>query len=1062
MKINRLATTASPGGALSPQLAATASIDSDPANACGGTVRALLTCLARITTGLVALSQTAAAAGVSLAWNANPEADITGYRVSYGTTSGVYQNVVSVGTNPTASISGLNEGTTYFFAVSALNQAGLQSPLSSQISYQVPVTTPTNQAPVATAASVATNEDASVNILLKGTDPENSPLTYSVVTSPTKGVLSGTAPNLTYSPSADYSGSDSFTFRVNDGSLNSANATVSITVNPVNDTPVATPRSVTTPEDTAVAIVLAGTDKDLNTLTFSVVTGPSNGTLSGTAPNLTYTPVANFNGSDQLTFRVNDGTVNSATATVAISVTPVNDAPVAQNKSAATAEDTPVAVILSGTDPENSPLTFAIVNSPSKGTLSGTVPNLTYTPSADSNGNDSFTYRVNDGTTNSSTATVSITISPVNDAPVAASKSVTTIEDTPLPIILSGSDKDLNTLTFSVVTGPSNGTLTGTAPNLTYSPAKNYNGSDQFTFRVNDGSVDSQLATISILVSTSNDAPVALPDSLTIAEDTPLPIVLGGTDAEGATLNFTIVTGPTKGSLSGTPPKLTYTPTANFSGNDSFTFIVNDGAANSQQATVSLTVTPVNDAPVANSFTVETPAGSPRSIALTGSDPDGNTLTFTIVSNPAKGTLSGTAPSLTYQPNPGATGSDQFTYRASDGSLNSANATVSINITPVTTVVPNLAPVFTADPISLVGTAGTPVGGQLAATDANTADVLTFSKISGPAWLAVSSSGALSGTPQAANAGTNSFLVQVTDNNGASDQATLNITVSSAASVNRAPAFIGNPIFAAETSENAVYSGQSLAGQAVDPDAGDTITYWKIAGPAWLNVAPNGQLSGTPPSGSAGTNSFVIRAADSALATADTELRIYVAGLPLPWTTSDIGTGQIPGSVSYLSGSYTQTGSGALGGISDKTRFTYQTLSGDGTILAKVRLAQNSGPVCYAGIMIRETMGPKAREVFLGLGNDSSYRLVTRTKAGSRAAVKGFARDAGPDTWVRLSRSRSKGMVFAHKSADGINWTYLGATKITLAATCHIGLAVSSGSDASQTVATFGNLYVEP
>ncbi len=1062
MKTNRLAATASSGGALSQKLSTIARIVSESLEVRGGNVQALLTCLAVITTGLAATSQTAAAAGVSLAWNANPETNITGYRVSYGTTSGVYPNVVNVGTSPTTSISGLTEGTTYYFAVAAVNQDSLQSPLSSPISYMIPVSTPTNQAPVAMAASISTNEDTGLTITLKGTDPENSPLTYSVVATPTKGSLSGNAPNLTYTPSTDFNGNDSFTFRVNDGSLTSSTATVSITVLPVNDTPVATQRSVTTLEDTTVAIVLTGTDKDLNTLTFSIVAGPSNGTLTGTAPNLTYRPTSNFNGSDQFTFRVNDGIVNSATATILISVTSVNDPPVAQNQSISTIEDTPVAIVLSGIDSETSPLTFAIVNGPTKGTLAGTAPNLTYTPSPDSNGSDSFTYRVSDGVANSGNATVSITVTPVNDAPVATSKSVSTVEDTPLSIILGGSDKDLNSLTFSVVTGPSNGSLTGVPPNLNYSPAKNFSGSDQFTFLVYDGTANSQAATISIVVSASNDAPVALAGTHTTAEDTPLAIAIGGTDSEGATLSFTIVTSPVKGTLSGTPPNVTYSPATNYSGTDSFTFQVNDGALSSLPATVSLTITPVNDAPVANSLAVETPAGSPKSVILTGSDVDGTALAFTIIGSPTKGLLSGTPPNLTYQPNAGATGSDQFTFRTSDGSLTSPLATVSINITPVTDTVKNFAPVFTADPIALNGSAGLAIGGQLAATDANAGDVLTFTKVSGPAWLAVSTSGAFGGIPQASNAGTNSFIVRVTDNGGASDDATLTINVASAATVNSAPVFIGNPIFSAEASENAPYSGQSLQGKAVDSDPGDSITYWKIAGPAWLNIGRDGQLSGTPPPGSAGTSSFHIRAADSALATVDTELRIYVAGLPLPWRTSDLGGGQTPGSVSYLAGDYTQRGSGALGGVSDKSRYTYQTLSGDGSIIAKVSLQQNSGPACYAGIMIRESMGPKAREVFLGLTNDSSYRLVVRAKAGAKASVRGFARDAGPDTWVRIVRNTKLRMFYAYKSSDGVNWTYLGATKIAMAGTCHIGLAVSSGSDASQTTAEFSNLYVAP
>jgi hypothetical protein len=112
--------------------------------------------------------------------------------------------------------------------------------------------------------------------------------------------------------------------------------------------------------------------------------------------------------------------------------------------------------------------------------------------------------------------------------------------------------------------------------------------------------------------------------------------------------------------------------------------------------------------------------------------------------------------------------------------------------------------------------------------------------------------------------------------------------------------------------------------------------------------------------------------------------------------------------------------------------------------------------------MIRDSMAPRSRQVFLGLGSDGSYRLMRRVKAGAKASVRYIAKDPGPDTWVRLVRNVKQKSVFAYKSADGINWTYLGATKIPLARTCHVGMAVSSGSDFTQAVATFGNLYVGP
>ena len=235
---------------------------------------------------------------------------------------------------------------------------------------------------------------------------------------------------------------DSFTFVANDGHSNSAPATISITVTPVNDAPVANAQSVTTQQDTQVAITLTGSDVDGDGLTYTVVTQPANGTLNGTAPNLTYTPGKGYIGPDSFDFTVYDGSATSDPATVSINVTPVNHPPVADPQSVTTNEDTAVAITLTGSDSDSDPLAFAVAGPPSHGTLSGTAPNLTYTPVANYNGPDSFTFVVNDGKVNSDPATVSITVNAVNDAPVANAQSVTTQQDTAKAITLTGSDVD--------------------------------------------------------------------------------------------------------------------------------------------------------------------------------------------------------------------------------------------------------------------------------------------------------------------------------------------------------------------------------------------------------------------------------------------------------------------------------------------------------------------------------------------------------------------------------------------------------------------------------------------
>ncbi len=326
--------------------------------------------------------------------------------------------------------------------------------------------------------------------------------------------LSGTAPNLTYTPAADYNGPDSFAFVTNDGSVNSAPATVSLTITPVNDTPVANNQDVVTSQDVPVALTLTGSDVDGDTLSFAVLAGPLNGVLSGTAPDLTYTPNLGFVGDDSFTFEANDAQSSSPSATVSVTVTRTNHQPAADAQSVVTAEDTTLAIVLTGSDPDSDPLSFVVTVAPAHGALSGTAPNLTYTPAANYNGPDSFQFVANDGLVDSLAATVSIDIAPVNDAPLANAQSVTVAEDSSVAVTLTGSDVDGDVLSFSVVDAPAHGVLSGTAPNLIYTPAANYNGPDSFTFLVNDGTVDSALAAVSLTVTAVNDAPVANPQTV--------------------------------------------------------------------------------------------------------------------------------------------------------------------------------------------------------------------------------------------------------------------------------------------------------------------------------------------------------------------------------------------------------------------------------------------------------------------------------------------------------------------------------------------------------------------
>jgi len=228
-------------------------------------------------------------------------------------------------------------------------------------------------------------------------------------------------------------------------------------------------------------------------------------------------------------------TVTTVTAKLAINqdCPPPNRVPTCNDLTLTTDEDTPIEADLGCTDADGDPLTYQIATAPAHGALSGTAPNLTYTPAANYNGADSFAYKANDGELDSNTATASITVTPVNDVPVCNNLNITTPLDTPVAATLVCSDVDGDALTYSVVSPPAHGALAGTAPNLTYTPAAGYSGLDSFTYRANDGNADSEIAVVSITVTT----PPARPPNDDFDDATLIPEVpfVDHVDTRGAT-----------------------------------------------------------------------------------------------------------------------------------------------------------------------------------------------------------------------------------------------------------------------------------------------------------------------------------------------------------------------------------------------------------------------------------------------------------------------------------------------------------------------------------------------
>ncbi|MCP4263376.1 MAG: tandem-95 repeat protein, partial [Planctomycetes bacterium] len=343
------------------------------------------------------------------------------------------------------------------------------------------------------------------------------------VTQGANGTVTNNGTDVTYTPNADYNGVDSFDYTVSDGQGGFDTATVTVTVTPVNDAPVAVDDAYSTNEDTPLTVAAPGvlandSDVDGDPLTAVLVTGPGSGTLTlNSDGSFNYTPNTNFNGTDSFVYEASDGNGGTDTATVTITVNAVNYAPVAADDAYVTDENTPLTVVAPGvlsndTDTENDPLTSVLDTDVSNGTLVLNADgSFTYTPDADFNGTDSFTYTADDGNGGTDTATVTITVNPVNDAPVANDDSATTDENVAITVNVLANDTDVDgdTLSVASVIQPTNGTVVINADNtVTYTPTASFNGLDSFTYIVSDGNGGTDTATVTIDVTPVGGAPI--------------------------------------------------------------------------------------------------------------------------------------------------------------------------------------------------------------------------------------------------------------------------------------------------------------------------------------------------------------------------------------------------------------------------------------------------------------------------------------------------------------------------------------------------------------------------
>jgi VCBS repeat-containing protein len=498
---------------------------------------------------------------------------------------------------------------------------------------------------------------------------------------------------------------DVVSYTIADLSGATSTTTLTITIHGLNDAPVAGADSGSTDEDTPLIVSAPGllsndTDADHDTV-LSVIEVNGDSTAVGQPVTLasgavvtvfadgryTYNPNGAFEAlrtgqtaTDSFTYRVSDG-LASDVATVTITITGVNDIPVAQDVQVTVGEDGPAATeSFVATDAEPGALTYAILTQPAGGqVVNNGDGTFTFDPGADFQAlpaggqrTVTFTYQALDADGGiSDPATVMVTVLGANDAPVAADDFATTDEDTALHVSAPGllsNDTDVDTgdtLAVAAVNGnaaavgqpmtlASGAVLTVLADGrYTYNPngafealAPGQTATDSFTYTVTDAAGATSTAKVTITITGVNDAPVANPDSYATDEDTALVVLAAGvlandTDVDGGTLTAALQSGPAHGTVTvNSDGSFTYHPDANFNGSDSFTYTVSDGQGGTATGTVTITVRPVDDAPTLAPATFTVPENSPNGTVVgtvTGADVDDTDLRYQIVGGNTSG-----------------------------------------------------------------------------------------------------------------------------------------------------------------------------------------------------------------------------------------------------------------------------------------------------------------------------------------------------------------------------------------------------------------------------------------
>ncbi|QJW83491.1 tandem-95 repeat protein [Ramlibacter terrae] len=593
-----------------------------------------------------------------------------------------------------------------------------------------------------------------------------------------------------YVPAADYNGADSFTVRVTDDQGHTSTQVISLAVAAVADIAADT---ATVAEDGSVTSALRGNDSfEGATPTVTAVTSGAHGTVAivnAATGTVSYTPDANWHGTDTYTYTVTSGGVTE-TATVTVTVTPVDDAAVFGGATSGSGNEdgAPITGTLTVSDTDGLPaarFTVSANGGHGTATIDATTGLWSYVPDADFNGADSFTVSVTDNDGNVATRVIGVSVAAVvdalpNSATVAEDGSVTTN-------VLADDGFAAAAPTVTSVTQGAHGTVTvldAPAGTVLYTPDANFHGTDSYTYTVTSGGV-TETATVTVTVSPVND-PVTFGGHTAGAGNEDGGAITGtltATDlADGMPAPaFTVTGNPAHGTASiDASGAWTYTPAADYNGNDSFTVTVTDALGNTATQVIALTVAPVADI-VANSVTVAED-GSVTSPLLANDNFEG-AATITAVSRGANGSVvvvDAAAGTVLYTPNANFHGTDSYTYTVTSGGV-TETATVTVTVSPV-----NDATFFSGATAGSGNEDGGAITGTLNVADADGIAAPAFSVTASPAHGTATinpANGARVYTPAADYNGPDSFTVTVTDNRGNTATQVIGLTVAPVADI---------------------------------------------------------------------------------------------------------------------------------------------------------------------------------------------------------------------------------------------------------------------------------------